>query len=619
MYKNLKGLTGADIIYRKLVEYGITTVSLFSGGAIMPLVDKFHYSKNKEIIYYVHSHEQNCGHSATGYAKASGKMGVSIVTSGPGLTNMITPMLDATNDSTPLMVISGQVSRNVMNSLAFQECPAVDITKPVTKFSYCLESVEEVPYVMDLAYHLANDKKKGCVHIDLPKCIATDIFTNKFDTNKFDTNNFDTNNFDTNKFDTNKFDTNKFDTNKFDTNKFDTNKFDTNKDIIKYKNTKDKDYLLEISKVINKSEKPILYLGQGANGLSNKLMRFIERYNIPVTTTIHGLGLIDQNHYLSLKWLGMHGYAPANYAIQESDCIICLGARFDDRTTGNVDKYAPMAKNIIHINIEESEICKNIESNYNIVDTAENFLDNIDNYMKWEYRGNWIQKINKLKNTYPFEYTELKDSLNMPMVIKEINNQITRNTIITTGVGTHQMQTAQFIDWKPGMRFISSGSLGVMGVGIPYAIGCKLANKYKDVIVIDGDSSALMTISDLKTIIEYNIPVKIVILNNDKQGMVYIWEELFYEKRITATEYDSNPSFTMLADSFGIKSIYCETPDDLTNKVKEFINYKGPILFECKVENDICTPLVKPGAGLDEMIFKKDYLNKIKMEGEVPC
>ena len=598
MYKKYIGLTGSEIIYNKLLEYGVNMVSLYSGGAIMPLVDKFHHSNNKKIKYYVHSHEQNCGHSATGYAKTSGMMGVSIVTSGPGLTNIITPMLDATNDSTPLMVISGQVSREVMGTLAFQECPAVDITRPVTKFSYCIETVDEIPYIMDHAYFIANDKKKGSVHIDLPKCVATNIFTNNFDKKIYELN--------------------KIKNNKENKENKKNKKNKENKENKKYKDTKDKDYLLEISNIINKSEKPILVIGQGANGLSDKLMDFIEKCNIPVTTTIHGLGLINQDHNLSLKWLGMHGYAPANYAIQESDCILCIGSRFDDRTTGNVSKYAPKAKNIIHVNIEEGEIRKNINSNYNIVDTAKNFLNKINNNMKYKKRDNWINYINNLKNKYPFEFEKLKNKLNMPMVIKEINNQMKNNTIITTGVGTHQMQTAQFINWKPGMKFISSGSLGVMGVGIPYAIGAKLAEKYRDVIVIDGDSSALMTISDLKTIKEYNIPVKIVILNNNKQGMVYIWEELFYNNRITATEYNSNPSFTKLANSFGIKSLYCDKPNNLNKIINKFINYNGPILLECKVVNDICTPLVTPGGGLDEMIFKKDYLNKITLKGETP-
>ena len=387
----------------------------------------------------------------------------------------------------------------------------------------------------------------------------------------------------------------------------------------KYNNTNDKKYMKKIYNIINESETPILYLGQGANGLSKEIKYFIENANIPVTTTIHALGLVDQNNPLSLKWLGMHGYAPANYAIQESDCIICVGARFDDRTTGNVSKFAPYAKNIIHVNIEDKEIHKNVKSNINIVDNAKNFFDLVNKNIVFKKRQEWMYKIDYLKKELPFTYDIPKnDKLNMPIVINEINNQIKKKTIITTGVGTHQMQTAQFINWNPDLKFISSGSLGVMGVGIPYGIGAKLAEPDKDVIVIDGDSSSLMTISDLKTIVEYNIPIKIVILNNNKQGMVYIWEELFFEKRITATENNSNPSFTKLAESFNIKSLYCNKHSDIKNTIKKFIKYKGPILLECEVENDICTPLVKPGCGLHEMIFKSDYKKHLKLTGEAP-
>lgn len=596
-YSHLKGLTGSEIIYKKLVEYGINTVSLYSGGAIMPLIDQFHKSKNKDINYYVHSHEQNCGHSATGYAKISGKMGVSIVTSGPGLTNIVTPLLDATNDSTPLMVISGQVSKNVMGSLAFQECPAIEITKPVTKFSYCIDNIEELPYMLDIAYIIANDKKKGSVHIDLPKCIATSVFNDNIYENNINEHSINMEK-------------------EIINNKI---KYYLNEGKQEYKSSDNKYYIEEISDIINKSEKPILYLGQGANGLSYEIMNFIIKANIPVTTTIHALGLIDQKNSLSLKWLGMHGYAPANYAMQKSDCIICLGARFDDRTTGQIDKFAPNAKNIIHVNVEKSEIKKIVESNYNIVDTTKNFINNIDKYIKFNKRTNWINYINELKEKYSFEYEESKnDELNMPLVIKEINNQLRKKTIITTGVGTHQMQTAQFIEWNPHLKFISSGSLGVMGVGIPYGIGAKLAHPNKDVIVIDGDSSSLMTISDLKTIKEYNIPIKIVILNNNMQGMVNIWEQLFFENRITATTYKNNPSFTKLANSFGIKSLYCDKYSDIKNVINEFINCNDPVLLECNVINDICTPLVKPGCGLDEMIFKKDYINNIELYGETP-
>ncbi len=600
MLQKFKGLTGAEIIKEKLIEYGITTIHAFSGGAIMPLIDQFHVSKNKKINYYIHSHEQNCGHASTGYAKSSGKMGVSIVTSGPGLTNMITPILDSTNDSTPLMVISGQVNQNVMGTLAFQECPAIEITKSITKFNHCLQNVEEIPFIMDKAYSIANSGKKGTVHIDLPKSVATSIYNDE-------TINHTKNSIP----------------------KFKKPKYQT---------TDNNNYMKEIANIINQSKKPIFYIGQGCNGNSTILTDLVNKSNIFVTTTIHALGIVDYENPLCLKWLGMHGYAPANFAIQESDCIICIGARFDDRTTGEIEKYAPEAKlagkekrgGIIHVNIEESEINKNVNVHYPVLDSAENFIKKItpllscNNYMN-QTEIEWYIKIQYLINRYPFYYEEPKDNtIKMQSVISEINNKlknINTKTIITTGVGTHQMQTAQFIDWNPNIQFISSGSLGVMGVGIPYGIGAKIANPDKNVIVIDGDSSSLMTISDLKTIKEYNIPIKIAILNNSTQGMVEIWEELFFDGRITATKNNNNPSFSKLAESFGIKSLECSTKNNLSEIVSEFLNHKGPILCEFKVNNEICLPLVKPGCALDDMVLYDDYHKKynLTLNGEVPC
>ena len=478
MLNKFKGLTGSEIIKEKLIEYGVNTIHAFSGGAIMPLIDQFHISKNKNINYYIHSHEQNCGHAATGYAKTSGKMGVSIVTSGPGLTNMITPMLDSTNDSTPLMVISGQVNLDVIGTLAFQECPATEITKSITKFNYCLKNVEEIPFIMDKAYSIANNGKKGTVHIDLPKSVACDVFTG-------DKN---------------------IDYVKYVMNEKYNKKYYKNP---KYNSSNNNEYMKEIANVINKSKKPILYIGQGCNGNSEILTELVNRSGILVTTTIHALGIVDYDHPLCLKWLGMHGYAPANFAMQDSDCIICIGARFDDRTTGQIEKYAPEAKlawkekrgGIIHVNIEESEINKSVDVHYPVLDSAENFIRKITPLINYEKNIDWYIKMQYLINQYPFYYEETKDNdIKMQSVISEINKKLDKNkkTIITTGVGTHQMQTAQFIDWNPNFQFISSGSLGVMGVGIPYGIGAKIANPDKDVIVIDGDSSSLMTISDLK-------------------------------------------------------------------------------------------------------------------------
>lgn len=574
------GLTGAKIIKEKLVEYGVKNITAYSGGAIMGLLDEFHSTKNDNINYYVHTHEQNCGHASTGYAKSSGKLGVSIVTSGPGLTNMLTPMLDSTNDSTSLMVISGQVPTESIGSLAFQECPAVELSKNVTKFSYQFKSVEDIPYILDKAYYLAMNGKRGSVHLDVPKNVLNEIYTKEM-----------------------------FDKNKVFDEKIYKN-VRKNFFMNKYKDCTDKKYLNEIFEIIKKSKRPILYLGQGSKGLEKEIEKLLIISNLPVTTTIHGLGIIDQKIGNSLKWLGMHGYAPANLAVYYSDCIICVGARFDDRTTGNINKYGKYAKNIIHVNIEESEIRKNVNSNYNVVCSAGKFIEEMYNKFNlcdlnshMSYKEWWYQ-IKVWKDKYPFEYNE-DDSIKTPDIIKEINKNLDDNKeyIFTTGVGNHQMQTAQYIDWSYNKKFLSSGSLGVMGVGIPYGIGAKIANPDKEVIVIDGDSSALMTLTDLKTVKENNIGIKIFILNNETQGMVEVWEKLFFEGRITATKNENNPSFYEVGKSFGINSYYCDDKEDLADTIEIVMMEEGPVLCEIKCENEICLPLVKPGSGLNDMLL----------------
>ena len=317
--KYIRNLTGGRIIYNKLKEKDVKDVFLYSGGAIMPLVDCFYKGS---INYYVNTHEQNCGHAATGYAKSTGKTGVCVVTSGPGLTNMVTPILDATNDSTPLVVFSGQVPLAAMGSNAFQECPASEITKSVTKWSYCVENVSEIPEVVDEAFKIANNGKKGAVHIDLPKCIIS--------------------------------------------SEYNSGEYEFTKYIypVKNDNPLDIEKLIEVADIINKSERPVLYVGQGASNCSSIIRNISEKGNIPITTTIHGMGIMDEENNLALEMLGMHGNAAANYSIQDSDCIISIGTRFDDRTTGNLEKYAPKAikagkegvGGIIHCNINPNEI-----------------------------------------------------------------------------------------------------------------------------------------------------------------------------------------------------------------------------------------------------------------------
>ena len=549
---------------------------MYSGGSIMPLIDQFY---NGKINYYINSHEQNCGHAATGYAKTSNRTGISIVTSGPGVTNSITPLLDAKNDSTPFILLSGNVAIKNMGTNAFQEAPSVEISKPVTKWSYCIKDPDEVSDVMYEAFKVANTGKKGSVHIDFPKCILTSE-TNNFENKEINLNNLDNNIISSVSFE-------------------------------------------KIADIILKAKRPILYIGQGANNSYEYVRELAIQYQIPVTTTLHAMGVFDENHELSLKMCGMHGHAAANYALQDADCIIAIGSRFDDRTTGNIDKYAPKCKNFIHLNIEKSEINKVINGEY-IIGKCENSLPQLLDELRFRrdlcnnFNYEWLCKIKNWKTKYPYKYEMGK--MKTQDVLKSINTYVQNNDdkyIFTGGVGNHQMMSTQYINWKYPNRYISSGSLGVMGVGLPYAIGAQIANPNKIVIDIDGDSSFNMTLTDLKTIVENSLPIKILILNNNSQDMVRVWEKLFFEDRITATENKINPSFKRVANSYGIVSMKCESLENLELHMEQFMNYNyGPILLECKVVPDVCLPLVAPGAGLDEMILYDD--NYELLNGECP-
>lgn len=564
--------SGGSIIYKALRKNNVTDMFIYSGGSVMPLIDSLYKSK---INYFINTHEQNTGHSATGYAKSSNKTGVCMVTSGPGITNMITPILDAKNDSTPLVVFSGQVSQEAQGLNSFQEAPAVELTRQVTKWSYQITDIYEMESVVDEAFRIANDKKKGPVHIDIPKCVSYQDYNPSLSVNNFKQN-------------------------------------------IK-QNMKDyKNKIQQVAAVINRSKKPIIIVGKGCSNATNYLTEFVNKSNIPVTSTIHGCGIYDENKELSLRWCGMHGSAAANYAIQDSDLIIALGSRFDDRTTGKISEYAPEAfkaseqgrGGIIHVNIEESELDFVVNSDYNFDMDCELFLKQIMPHISYTKKNEWINNINNLKQTYPFVIKTDDTKLHMEDVINEFNTATKdKKVTFTTGVGNHQMQTYQFIKSQYPNKVISSGSLGVMGVGLPYAIGVQIANPNNMVILIDGDSSFNMTLSDLKTIKEYNLPVKIAIMNNSAQMMVTVWEELYFEGRNTATINNNNPCYTTLANSFGIKSILCDNRSNLVETIDQFVNYKdGPILCEFKIERDICLPLVGPGCSLDDMILPKEQM-----------
>ena len=564
-------LKGGEIIFNKLVKNNVKNVFMYSGGAIMGLIDCF-YKQNK-INYYIHTHEQNLGHAATGYARSTGNPGICIVTSGPGITNMITPMLDAQNDSCPLIVFSGNVQLSAMGTNAFQEAPAVDLTKHITKWSYCVTKIDELNDILDEAFIISQKGKKGVVHIDLPKC----ILSNKID--------------------------------EFEVNKTIYNKNSNNINLEK---------INEIGEVINNSEKPVLYVGQGCNNYSKELTEFVDNSNIPITTTIHAMGCYDETKELSLKFLGMHGSVYANKSIQEADCIIALGSRFDDRTTGNLDLYAPKAKKnkgIIHCNINQNEINNVVQSNYSINGDCGDFLKNIKNKVVYKKREKWLNQINDWKKNYPFIHN-VNENIYTQDILIELNKQLINKEkyIFTTGVGNHQMMAAQFIDWTHPKTFISSGSLGVMGFGLPAAIGVAIGNPDKTVIDIDGDGSFLMTLSDMKTAVQYDLKnLKIMILNNKTLGMVDTWEKLFYNNRITATDNKYAPSFYNVAESFGLKVLQCNNKKKLSETIDLFIKSSGPLLCEFNVNSTECFPLVAPGKALDDMILNKNegkYIDK---------
>ena len=588
---------GKIIFKNSMEENNVSTIFGISGGAIMPIIDGLYDSKSTKLI--VNSNEQCVGHAATGYAKTSGKTGVCIITSGPGLTNMITPMLDAQNDSTPLVVFSGQVPLSAQGTNAFQEAPSVELTSQFTKWSYQVTDINLLSTTIDRAFEIANEGKPGVVHIDIPKCVSYQEY-----------NYEDTNSYLLNK--------------KLEDNIYPSDNIKC-KSIYNY----DSEHYKKIGDLINNAKKPILYIGQGCKDASYELTRLAILGNIPVTSTIHGTGIFDEHNDLSLRWCGMHGYAPANFALQDADLIIAIGSRFDDRTTGALEKYAPVAKEaskngtggIIHCNIESSELDFVVKSDYNFCLDSKEFINNLIPFIRSNTRSKWINEINDLKEKYPFEIKRHSVDLHIEDVIDRIYRKtLDKKAVFTTGVGNHQMQTYQFIKSQYPGKIISSGSLGVMGAGLPYAIGAQFANPNDMVICIDGDSSFNMTLNDMKTIVEHNLPVKIAIMNNNAQMMVTVWEKLFFEERYTATINERNPDYVELAKSFGIKARRCGDARNLNEDIDYFINYnKGPILMEFAIKRDICLPLVKPGCALDDMVLPGDVdLSEIKGKGLVP-
>ena len=547
---------GAQIIVDTLIEQGVDTMFGYTGGVVLPLFDKLY---DAPIRFIVPRHEQGGCHMADGYARASGKVGVVVSTSGPGACNLVTGLATAMMDSVPLVALTGQVRTELIGNDAFQEADTTGITRPVTKYNSIVKDVKDLARIVREAFHIASTGRPGPVLIDIP----VDIEVAKCRTDG-----------------------------------------SREMELPGYR-IRTKGHSKQIStaaKAINKSERPVLYVGGGviiANA-AKELQAFAEKAHLPVTMTLLGLGSYDQNRPESLDMLGMHGSAYANYAVQECDLLIAVGARFDDRVTGKVKSFAPNAK-IIHLDIDPTSISKNVHVDIPVVGDAKDVLGELVKEVEYRERGDWFKKIAGWKKKFPFRYDNNSSAIKPQYVVEEVYHQTGGKAIITTGVGQNQMWAAQFYKFSRARQFISSGGLGTMGFGLPAAIGAQVAMPDETVVDIDGDHSFNMTMTELSTAVEHKLPIKVCILNNGYMGMVRQWQELFYGKRYSKT-YLANPDYATVAEALGAVGITVDKKNDVPKAIKKMLASKKPCVVDFRVEREENVwPMVPAGKSIDEM------------------
>jgi len=547
---------GAQIIVDTLVEQGVETMFGYLGGVVLPLFDRLY---DAPINFIIPRHEQGGCHMADGYARASGRVGVIVVTSGPGACNLVTGLATAMMDSIPIVALTGQVRTELIGNDAFQEADTTGITRPVTKHNCIVKDVKDLARTIREAFYIASTGRQGPVLVDIP----VDIQVAKCQT-------------------------------------------DDSKELnLPGYRPGTKGHARQISsaaKAINASERPVLYVGGGviSANAADELRKFADAAHIPVAMTLLGLGSYDQKRDESLDMLGMHGSAYANYAVQECDLLIAIGARFDDRVTGKLKTFAPNAK-IVHIDIDPSSISKNIHVDIPVVGDAKEILAAMVREVEYKERADWFRKIAQWKKKFPFKYDKNSGSIKPQYVIEEIYKQTKGDAIITTGVGQNQMWSAQFYKFSRPRQFLSSGGLGTMGYGLPAAIGAQVAQPNETVVDIDGDHSFNMTMTELATAVQYKLPIKVCILNNGYMGMVRQWQELFYGKRYSCS-YLQNPNYKDVAEALGAAGITVDKKADVPKAVKQMLAEKKPCVVDFRVEREENVwPMVPAGASLDEM------------------
>jgi len=548
--------SGAEIIVDTLIEQGVDTMFGYLGGVVLPLFDKLY---DAPINFIIPRHEQGGCHMADGYARASGKVGCIVATSGPGACNLITGIANAMMDSVPMVCLTGQVRTDLIGNDAFQEADTTGITRPITKHNMIVKDVKDLQRSIREAFYIAKTGRPGPVLIDIP----VDVEVAKCQMQPLEEIT-----------------------------------------LPGYK-PQEKGHHRQIkmaAEAINQSERPVLYVGGGviSSNASEELREFAKKANLPVTMTLLGLGSYDQRLPHSLDMLGMHGTAYANFAVQECDLMIAVGARFDDRVTGKIKTFAPNAK-FIHIDIDPASISKNVNVHIPVVGDAKYILSELIKEVTHKDRKPWFDKIADWKSRYSMKYDTKSPNIKPQYVIEQIWEATKDNAIIVTGVGQHQMWTAQFYKHTRPRHFITSGGLGTMGFGLPAAIGAQIAKPDALVIDIDGDSSFNMTMNELCTAVQYELPVKVCIINNGYMGMVRQWQELFYGKRYSKSSL-KNPNFAAVAEAFGAVGITVDKKSEVKTAIAKMLAEKRPCVVDFRVEREENVwPMVPTGKSLHEM------------------
>ncbi|GIE27411.1 acetolactate synthase [Actinoplanes italicus] len=565
--------TGAGALVRSLEALGVEVAFGIPGGAILPAYDPLFDSKVRHILV---RHEQGAGHAATGYAQATGRVGVCIATSGPGATNLVTPIADAYMDSVPIVAITGQVGRPYIGTDAFQEADIQGITLPITKHNFLVQNAEELPRILAEAFHLALTGRPGPVLVDIPK----DVLTSQT-----------------------------------------TFQWPPTLDLPGYRPTLHPHgkQIREAARLIAAAKRPVLYVGGGVHkaGATDGLRKLAELTGIPVVTTLMGIGAFPDSHPQHLGMPGMHGTVPAVYALQKSDLLITLGARFDDRVTGKLDSFAPDAK-IVHADIDPAEIGKNRHADVPIVGDARHVIDELIAAVSATAGGTeqyaaWWATLNDIRERYPLGYDEPTDGTLAPQyVIERLGEIVGPDAIYCAGVGQHQMWASQFIKYEKPGTWLNSGGAGTMGYAVPAAMGAKVAQPDTTVWAIDGDGCFQMTNQELATCALEGIPIKVAVINNGNLGMVRQWQTLFYDGRYSNTELGTHkhriPDFVKLAEALGCIGLRCESKDDVDKVIKQAMEINdAPVVIDFTVGKDAMVwPMVPAGTSNDEIMFARD-------------